>query len=99
MIKVILIVAFALTLLLLALLNGAEEVPVRYWLFSDPVRLPLGLALFLFAIAGALVAAVIALFDRASLGAEKRRLEKRLRHSEKEVQELRQIMTTERDEP
>ncbi len=98
MIKAILMAAFFLVVLLLSLLNGAEQTELHYWIKGEPARLPMGLVVFVTATAGALFSALVWLLDRSPLAAEHRRLKKRLAQADKELEELRQIMTVDRDE-
>lgn len=97
MIGLILFVLFLIYLILVSALNSHVEVIVRLHPFDVAHSLPLYYLIFLFGLLGMVVTFLISMIDRASLKSRYRKLQKENERIAREVKNLREIATQERD--
>jgi uncharacterized integral membrane protein len=97
MIRFVVILLFYALLLIPAILSGAQIVELQWAPFADPISIPFGYAIWMFAAYGGLVVMSIALLDRAQLASQNRKLRKRAAAMEAELTQLRTLITMENE--
>lgn len=97
MTKTVYILVFYLLVFLVVAFSGEQPVQLRFFPGHEPWPTTLGVALLLFTTVGVAAALILALFDRAQIQSNNRRIQREVEVLRGEVASLRDLATLERD--